>query len=308
MNIQDRFDPSVIDEVSRPAFSFITETSFVGESEPHRHGKAQLLYVMSGVLTMRAAGGVWTVPPNCALWIPGGTSHSGRVCGHVKIGNLYVDARLTGGLKDECGILFVQPFLRELIFRLEPRPDSPEMEPERLHRLVGVLLDELRAAPLEPIHLPMPTDRRLQRLAEAMVAEPGLRFTIDEWGARVGASNRTLSRLFQRETGMSFVRWRQQLHIGVALQRLAAGQLVTVIAGDLGYESVSAFIAMFRRMLGTTPTRYFSDQMPASPRRLEITADWRAEPGEDHDRNEEKGRDLAKGSASNLVRFRREPN
>jgi AraC-like DNA-binding protein len=98
------------------------------------------------------------------------------------------------------------------------------------------------------------------------------------------------------------VRWRQQLHIGVALQRLAAGQLVTVVAGDLGYESVSAFIAMFRRMLGTTPTRYFSDQMPASPRRLEITADWRAEPGE------LAGPDLAKGSASNLVPFRREPN
>jgi len=300
MNIQDRFDPSVIDEVSRPAFSFITETSFVGESEPHRHGKAQLLYVMSGVLTMRAAGGVWTVPPNCALWIPGGVPHSGRVAGHIKIGNLYIDARLTGGLKDECGILFVQPFLRELIFRLEPRHDSPGMAPERLHRLVGVLLDELSAAPLEPIHLPMPADRRLQRLTEAMVAEPGLRFTIDEWGARVGASNRTLSRLFQRETGMSFVRWRQQLHIGVALQRLAAGQLVTVIAGDLGYESVSAFIAMFRRMLGTTPTRYFSDQMPANPHRLEITADWRAEPGD-------RDPDHTKGPASNLVPFRREP-
>ncbi len=289
MDIPETFDPAAIDALSRPAFSFVTETNFTGETEPHRHRKAQLLYVMSGVLTMRAAGGVWTVPPNCALWIPGGVAHSGRVCGPVRIANLYVDATLAGGLKDECGILFVQPLLRELILRLEPRPESAEMAPERLARLVGVLLDELRAAPLEPIHLPMPADRRLQRLAEAMVAEPGLRFTIDEWGARVGASNRTLSRLFQRETGMSFLRWRQQLHIGVALQRLAAGQPVTVIAGDLGYESVSAFIAMFRRMLGTSPTRYFSEQMPAAPHRLEIMA--------------ETGRD-AKGG--NLVVFRRE--
>ncbi|WP_164040967.1 helix-turn-helix domain-containing protein, partial [Serratia marcescens] len=77
------------------------------------------------------------------------------------------------------------------------------------------------------------------------------RCTIGEWGARVGASNRTLSRLFQRETGMSFLRWRQQLHVGLALQRLAQGDQVTTIAGDLGYESVSAFITMFRRMLGT---------------------------------------------------------
>jgi AraC-like DNA-binding protein len=89
--------------------------------------------------------------------------------------------------------------------------------------------------------------------------DPSLRFTIEEWGARVGASNRTLIRLFQRETGMSFGRWRQQLHIGLALQRLASGQSVTNIAFDLGYESTSAFIAMFRRMLGTTPARYFSE-------------------------------------------------
>ena len=123
--------------------------------------------------------------------------------------------------------------------------------------MAAVLFDELKAAPLEPIHLPMPRDRRLRRLAEAMIEKPDSRFTIDEWGARIGASQRTVSRLFQSETGMSFTRWRQQLHVGLALQRLAAGDLVTNIAGDLGYESVSAFIAMFRRMLGTTPARYF---------------------------------------------------
>ncbi|MFP3802688.1 helix-turn-helix domain-containing protein, partial [Paraburkholderia sp. SIMBA_027] len=88
------------------------------------------------------------------------------------------------------------------------------------------LLDELQGAPLEPLHLPMPTDRRLRRLAETLVDDPAVRFTIEEWGARVGASNRTLTRLFLKETGMSFVRWRQQLHIGLALQRLASGQSV----------------------------------------------------------------------------------
>lgn len=133
------------------------------------------------------------------------------------------------------------------------------MEADREGRLISVLLDELVAAPLEPIHLPLPNDRRLRRLTDSMVEDPGIRFTIDEWGARVGASNRTLSRLFQRETGMSFIRWRQQLHIGLALQRLARGELVTNIAGDLGYESVSAFISMFKRMLGTTPARYFGE-------------------------------------------------
>ena len=257
MEFPPKTDIDFVDEISRPVFSLITEATFVGETGPHRHNKAQLMYVISGVLTVQAASGIWTVPPHCALWIPGGVPHAGRMDGHIKIGSLYIDPALAAPLEQDCGILFVQPLLRELILRFDSQSCLVNMESDREARLVSVLLDELAAAPLEPIHLPMPNDRRLRRLTESMIENPALRFTIDEWGARVGASNRTLSRLFQRETGMSFVRWRQQLHIGLALQRLAQGDLVTNIAGDFGYESVSAFISMFRRTLGTTPARYF---------------------------------------------------
>jgi AraC-like DNA-binding protein len=248
-----------VDDINHPVFGLITEATFVGETDPHHHTKAQLMYVISGVLTVQAAGGIWTAPPHCALWIPSGVSHAGRVAGHIKIASLYIDPGLAAPLDQDCGILFVQPLLRELILRFDSELPAVNMDRDRQARLISVLLDELLAAPLEPIHLPMPIDKRLRRLTESMIENPGVRFTIDEWGARVGASNRTLSRLFQRETGMSFVRWRQQLHIGLALQRLAQGELVTNIAVDLGYESVSAFISMFRRMLGTTPARYFGE-------------------------------------------------
>lgn len=248
-----------VDGIARPVFSLITELNFSGEVEPHQHQKAQLLYVVGGVLTMQAAGGIWTVPPNCALWIPSNVPHCGRMTGPIKIASVYVDPVLASPLGQDCGILFVQPLLRELILRFELPSSLAFPETGREARLAAVLLDELKVAPLEPIHLPMPQDRRLRRLTDSMLENPAQRFTIDEWGARVGASNRTLTRLFQRETGMSFVRWRQQLHVGLALQRLASGSAVTTIAGDLGYESVSAFIAMFRRMLGTTPARYFDE-------------------------------------------------
>jgi AraC-like DNA-binding protein len=257
-----------VDAVPRPVYTLITEASFTGETEPHRHNKAQLLYVVGGVLTMQAAGGFWTVPPRCALWIPSGVSHAGRAAGPIQIASLYIDPDLAALFGRDCGILSVQPFLRELIFRFD---SSAVMDPQREARLISVLLDELIAAPLEPIHLPLPNDRRLQRLTRTMIENPGLRFTIDEWGARVGASNRTLSRLFKRETGMSFVRWRQQLHICLALQRLAQGEPVTNIAGEFGYESTSAFISMFRRMLGTTPARYFDGAAAFTPPRS-ITA------------------------------------
>ena len=247
------------DLVPRPVVGLAIELESIRETEPHCHRKAQLLYVVSGVITVEAAGGIWTVPPHCAIWIPGGVSHTARSTGRITVGSLYVDPAMAGSLRDGCGILFVQPLLRELLLRFISGPSLYPEGDTREARLVAVLLDELRAAPLEPLHLPMPTDRRLRRLVETLIDDPSLRFTIEEWGARVGASNRTLTRLFQRETGMSFMRWRQQLHIGLALQRLACGHTVTNVAFDLGYESPSAFIAMFRRMLGTTPARYFTE-------------------------------------------------
>ena len=248
-----------LDAVREPVFTLVTDQSLFGETQPHQHAKAQLVYVMSGVITMEAAGGLWTVPPRCALWLPGGVAHSGRACGHVKIGHLYIEPALASSLRDQCGILLVQPLLRELILRLVERSPLQPGQGPRAARLLQVLLDELEAAPLEPLHLPMPQDRRLRRLAETLLMDPSLRFTIEEWGARVGASSPTLSRLFQSETGMSFVRFRHQLQVGLALQRLAGGEPVANIALDLGYESASAFGAMFRRMLGVTTARYFSE-------------------------------------------------
>ena len=252
------------DGIPRAVVGLTIEGDFVGETEPHQHRKAQLIYVINGVITIEADSGIWTVPPQCAVWIPAGVMHLARSTGRITIGSLYIEPGLAGSFLEECGIVFVQPLLRELLVRFI---NGPQLYPEgetREARLVSVLLDELQAAPIEPLHLPMPRDRRLRRLAEMLIDTPSSRFTIEEWGARVGASKRTLSRLFQRDTGMSFVRWKQQLHVGLTLQRLALGEAVTNIAIDLGYESPSSFIAMFRRMLGQTPARYFSEAVSSA--------------------------------------------
>lgn len=246
-----------IDAIPRAMFGMVAETELAGEVEPHSHAKAQLLHVVEGALTVFAGGGLWTVPPRCALWIPGGTPHHGRGAGRVRVESLYLEPDLASALGAHCTILFISPLLRELIAAYVAGTGAARHEPAREERLAGVLLDELADAPLEPLHVPMPTDRRLRRLVESMLVDPSARFTIAEWGARVGASDRTLSRLFQRETGLSFVRWRQQLHVSLALRHLAGGATVSRVANDLGYDSVSAFITMFRRLLGVTPARYF---------------------------------------------------
>lgn len=234
------------------------------EAYPHAHSKAQLLHVISGAITVEVESGVWTVPPGCAIWIPGGATHSARFVGQISMAILHLSPEVEAALKIECSIIFVPPLLRELILRFA-RGGGFEQTKEREDRLIGVLIDELACAPEEPLHLPLPTDRRLRRIALAMLEDPAQRLTIDEWGARVGASNRTLSRLFREETGMPFSTWRQQLHVGIALQKLATGVSVTNVALDLGYQNVGTFISMFKRMMGVSPTRYFGQQQDAGP-------------------------------------------
>lgn len=247
-----------LDQVQRPVVGQRVEFASAGEGEVHSHRKDQLLYVIEGLIAVEVGRGVWTVPPRCAIWIPAGVEHFARPVGRVSIGNLYIEKDETRQGLFDCGILFVQPLLRELILRFVSDAHPCGQGDEREMRLASVLLDELEIAPLEPLRLPIPSDPRLRRLVDTLMAEPAIRLSLEEWGARVGASHRTLTRLFQRDTGMSFGQWRQQWHVSLALQRLAIGESVTNIAVDLGYESVSAFITMFRRMLGTTPARYLS--------------------------------------------------
>lgn len=135
-------------------------------------------------------------------------------------------------------------------------------------RLMGLLLDEMALARPGKVHLPMPTDKRLGRLREWIMANPSDPGSIDSWAARMDISPRTLSRLVTRETGMSFGRWRTQLHLMLALQWMAQGTTVQDVADGLGYENASSFVVMFRKVLGETPGRYLKlNGQPDKPRR-----------------------------------------
>jgi len=154
----------------------------------------------------------------------------------------------------------VTPLFRELLLRLATGPalydlDSPDA------RLVSVLVDELATVSIEKHRLPMPADPRLRRLVDAITAHPADGATTKTWAKRIGVGERTLNRLLVQETGLSFGRWRQQLHIILALQRLSRGASVQRVASDLGYESASSFVTMFRKTLGTSPARYMSQRL-----------------------------------------------
>ena len=256
------------DEVARAVVTYGITTVTTGiELDFHSHRKAQLLLSLRGVLTCELEGGLWIVPPQSAIWIPGNVSHSIKVAGAIEGYNAFIDPVVAPNLPLNCCTISVTPLLRELLIRSAGFPIAyPEGGMET--HLVALLLDEVAVAPVGNLHLPMPTDRRLRRIVEMMMADPSDHGTMETWAKRAGLSERTLARMVTGQTGMTFGRWRQQLNIMLALQRLAGGATIQQVANDLGYESAGSFVTMFRKALGTTPGRYMAERQPprTSPR------------------------------------------
>lgn len=249
------------DDVPRPVVAYGVETALVGgfELHPHRHAKGQILLVQHGALSCEVEAGLWVVPPRSAIWIPGQALHAIKVAGALEGYGAFVDPAASTGLPKACCAVSVTPLLRELLTRAASLPLLYE-EGGANSRLVAVLLDELAVAQVENLHLPMPSDPRLRRLVDLMMASPADRTTLDVWAKRAGLSERTLGRLISRETGMSFSRWRQQLGVMLAVKWLAGGASIQQVAADLGYESVPSFMSMFRKTLGTSPGRYMAER------------------------------------------------
>jgi AraC-like DNA-binding protein len=250
-------DPDDFQAVPRPLAAMAKDYPDGWVNDWHRHARAQLVYASSGVMTITTADGSWVVPPNRALWIPHGIDHHIVMAGRVTMRTLYIAAGAAPGLPPTCRVVAVSGLLRELILRAVELPILYD-EAGPSGRLAALIFDELRLLPTVPLHLPNPQDARLTRLCAALRRNPADPRTLEAWGAAVGASARTLARTFVKETGMSFAAWRAQVRLLAALARLAAGEKVTSVALDLGYDSPSAFIAMFRRQLGVTPSRYFA--------------------------------------------------
>ncbi len=224
----------------------------------HQHSRAQLLYASSGVMTVKTGSGIWVVPPQRAVWIPAYTQHQIAVSGNLSMRTLYIDPTFFHGPSEGCCVIAVSPLLKELILYAVGLPlIYPLGGPEE--RLLTVLLDQIGNMRTAPLELPIPLDARLQKIYRRLSNRPGDNRSLEDWGQLVGASGRTLARHFRLETGMSFVQWRQQIRILEALKKLGLKEPVTTVAIELGYDSPSAFISMFKKALGKTPGQYFGN-------------------------------------------------
>nr|WP_257218052.1 helix-turn-helix transcriptional regulator [Janthinobacterium sp. BJB304] len=223
----------------------------------HRHASGQLFGAMRGLLSVAADSGQWVVPASHCVWVPPHHVHALRSHGPFAGWSVYVDEASCAGLPAVPCVMRVSGLLREAVGRASTWGEGAlEALDSRQARVAGVILDEIAAAPHESFGLPLPTDPRLLRVARAVLDDLADERGVEALAAWAGVSPRTLARRFTAETGFTPSAWRQRARILRALERLAAGQPVTTIALDLGYDNVSAFIAMFKRVMGVTPGRY----------------------------------------------------
>lgn len=218
----------------------------------HFHRRTQLIYAVSGTMTVEANGKLWVLPPSHALWVPAGVVHQIRMSGPVDMRTLYIQPEHATRATHDCEVLFVSPLLRELIVRAM---GLPALYDERgAHgRLMRLILDEIRVLQARPLGLRMPSDRRLLRLCELVLLDSPMAGSIAKLGAAVGLSERSIVRLFPKETGLSFGRWHTQAKLLKAFELFDQGKTVTQVALELGYSGPSAFTKMFRKTLGKTP-------------------------------------------------------
>ena len=222
----------------------------------HSHPWVQLSYAISGVLEIQTSAGRFVAPPQRAVWIPAGMPHRVYSSPHTEMRSLYLDCNVTTWAAEHCHVLEVSNLLRELIRSFSEVPvEYTEDGPDG--RLAQVLLDQLAAAPQVDLMLPLPLDPRLRHIYRSLNLRPEQQTTLSQWSQKLGVSEKTLSRLFLSDTGLTFRAWRQRLRLLTALPALEQGERVTDVALNCGYESTSAFINAFRQQFDATPGEFF---------------------------------------------------
>ena len=221
----------------------------------HHHPRGQLIYATQGTLRVNVGLAVWVITPRMGVWVPSGTPHQVTASAGVSYRSVFVSPVASHSIPVLGAPLTIDPLTREIIieaatFGEHYRPASPES------RLLDVLHDRLQHVAPDPVPISLPHDSRAHRICQALLTDPADDRSLESWGRVVGASSRTLSRVFLRETGTTFSDWVRRMRLSLALDRLKSGECVTTVALDLGYASPSAFCAMFRKTLGSTPTRF----------------------------------------------------
>lgn len=240
-----------------PALAFAFERRGAEDWAPeHSHARGQLFALTRGLLVVEAGCEHWMFPSQRCAWIPPDCMHTARSVGGATGTMVYLSPEACRGLPKTPCMFSSSELLFAVVHRIlswDPRrPLNPAQK-----NLIAILRDEIRQPEQQPLRLPIPTEKRMAKVAHALLDDIVDDRTLDDWAHLAGMARRTFMRAFSSEVGMPFGRWRQQARLFAALEMLAQRKSVTETAIAVGYDSVSAFIEMFRTMLGSTPQAYF---------------------------------------------------
>ncbi len=224
-------------------------------ADRHDHDRGQILGTLSGVIGMKTDRSYWLIGPGQAVWLPPGLPHAARSHGAFSGWSLYIEVQRCGRLPADPFLVRSTPLMTAQAERLSRRTFDGSWDVS-LARLAETFWDEFLAQPHKTLSLPLPFDRRLRRVADAIGEHPADQRSQEEWAAIAGLSLRSFVRHFTSETGLPFSIWRQRMRILAAQERLSRAEPVTEVALGVGYESLGAFSATFRRLTGCSPGEY----------------------------------------------------
>ena len=246
--------------VPRPLATLAYSVPAGAKTPLHAHDRAQFLYAVSGSMKIATDLGRWIIPPQRAVWMPANYPHQPTTIGPVELRTLYIREDICPPPAPSMPqMLGVSAFLKELVLRLMEMPVEYD-EGGQDGQIVKTFLGEIDWTALHPVSLPRLHDKRLQLVEATLTKNPGSTRTLEDWATRLHCSSRTLARLLLKETGLSFQRWWDQIRTFVSLPMIANNRTLSEIADELGYETAWAFTAMFKRVTGQLPSRYFSSR------------------------------------------------
>lgn len=221
----------------------------------HSHDRIQLIHTLTGVIRVQTHEGIWIIPPGRGVWIPSHKPHALLSSGDVKARGVFIEDTLQHDIPNQCRVVAIPALLRELMS--SAMDIQNEIQPEsRNERLLQLILDEVRLLPALAFNLPDPQSPKLQQLCQRIKENLALEWSLEDSAQQLHISSKTLARHFQKETGLHFSHWVRQAKLMQAMIDLAMNKPVLNIALDLGYESPSAFSAMFKRETSMTPSDY----------------------------------------------------
>jgi len=237
----------------------------------HEHPWHQIVFPFEGILQTKVLNSQFVIPHSGMLFIPANARHESFAMTDTKFMGIYLNPQMKVDYPLQTKAVAVTPFLRELLLHLHESVNDSPIRKAQILKLLAVLIDQICSGETYHLTLLLPKDRRLMEIFKALMKNPQKDTKLSEWATQVGASERTLSRLFIKEIGMPFLLWRQHLRLIASLSLLETKLSVQEIAYNVGYSSDSSFIHAFKQLFKQTPQKYRNSNLYSNTNKMPIS-------------------------------------